>query len=167
MNCWVINRGFGVSCKVDCVTSMKRKWYNYLLTTDQQTMIYNSTIHALKLIYFDSNTQETMKKRLYPSGSTKVLLLCWRILQIFLTVTQTFTCFSYIYYAQKQCLYCLLKYQGNMDDGKDDVLKWQQLASHNSAQWFVTELNTILFHWLCRHYVRIWNKTYLSFQVVG
>ena len=33
-------------------------------------MIYYSTIHALELIYFDSNTQETMKKQLYPSDSS-------------------------------------------------------------------------------------------------
>ena len=35
----------------------------YLLTTDRQTVNYYSTIHALELIYFDSNTQETMKKQ--------------------------------------------------------------------------------------------------------
>ena len=31
----------------------------YLLTTDRQTVNYYSTINALELIYFDSNTQET------------------------------------------------------------------------------------------------------------
>ena len=30
---------------------------NYLRTTDRQTVNYYSTIHALELIYFDSNTQ--------------------------------------------------------------------------------------------------------------
>ena len=29
--------------------------------------------------------------------------------------------------------------QGNMDDGKDDIIKRWQLASRNSAQWFVAE----------------------------
>ena len=33
-----------------------------LLTTDRQSVIYCSTIHALELIYFDSYKQETMKK---------------------------------------------------------------------------------------------------------
>ena len=42
----------------------------YLLTTDRQTVNYYSTIHALKQIYFVSNTQETMKKKLYPSDSS-------------------------------------------------------------------------------------------------
>ena len=50
-----------------CITTL---WNNliqearviYLLTTDRQTVIYYSTIHALELIYFDSNTQKTMKK---------------------------------------------------------------------------------------------------------
>ena len=39
----------------------------YFLTTDRQTVNYYSIIHALEIIYFDSNTQETMKKQLYPS----------------------------------------------------------------------------------------------------
>ena len=42
----------------------------YLLTTDRQTVNYYSTIQALELIVFDSNTQETMKKQLYPSDSS-------------------------------------------------------------------------------------------------
>ena len=33
-------------------------------------MTFNSTIHALELIFFDSNTQETAKKQLYPSDSS-------------------------------------------------------------------------------------------------
>ena len=42
----------------------------YLLTNDGQTLIIHySTIHALELIYFESNTQEMMKKQLYPSDS--------------------------------------------------------------------------------------------------
>ena len=35
----------------------------YLLTTDRQTVNYYSTIHALELIYFDSNTQEMINQR--------------------------------------------------------------------------------------------------------
>ena len=41
----------------------------YLFTTDRQTVNYYSTIHTLELTYFHSNTQETMKKQLYPSDS--------------------------------------------------------------------------------------------------
>ena len=41
----------------------------YLLSTDRQTVNYYSTIHALELIYFYSNTQETMKQW-YPSDSS-------------------------------------------------------------------------------------------------
>ena len=40
----------------------------YLLTTDSQTVNYYSTIHAVELIFFD--TQETIKKQLYPSDSS-------------------------------------------------------------------------------------------------
>ena len=43
---------------------------DYLLISDRQTVNYYSTIHALELIYFDSNTQETMKKQLYRSCSS-------------------------------------------------------------------------------------------------
>ena len=32
-------------------------------TSDRQTVIYYSTIHALELIYFDSTTNEMMKKQ--------------------------------------------------------------------------------------------------------
>ena len=39
----------------------------YLLATDRQTVNYCSTIHVLELIYFDSNTHETMKKHFNPS----------------------------------------------------------------------------------------------------
>ena len=74
VNRWVINNGFSGSCKVDWITSAKREWHIYLqlidkfarviylLKSDRQTVIYYSTIHALELIYFDSNTQEAMKK---------------------------------------------------------------------------------------------------------
>ena len=47
-------------------------------------MIYYSTIYAVEFIYFDSNTQETMKKQLYPSDSSNFLPLHWKILLIFL-----------------------------------------------------------------------------------
>ena len=36
---------------------------------NRPTMNYYSTIHALELICFDSNTQEMMKKQLFPSDS--------------------------------------------------------------------------------------------------
>ena len=63
----------------------------YLHTTDRQTVKYYSTIHALELIYFDSNTQETMKKQFYPSDSSNFPSLHWRNPAKGLTVTQAFT----------------------------------------------------------------------------
>ena len=41
--------------------------------------------------------------------------------------TQTFSCIPYIYYVQKRS-YTVLR-QGNMDDGKDDVIIQQQFNS--------------------------------------
>ena len=41
----------------------------YLRTTDRRTVNYYSTIHALELIYFDSNTQEMTKTHLKSSAS--------------------------------------------------------------------------------------------------
>ena len=65
-------------------------------------MIYYSTIHALELIYFNSNTQETIKKQFYTSDSSNFPPLLWRIPQIYFTVTQMFTCISYAYYVHKR-----------------------------------------------------------------
>ena len=117
------------------ITSSKCEWYIhwrqrevrviYPLTTDQQPVIYWATNHLLARLCFDSNTQETKKKQLYPWDSSNFPPLQWRIPQIFLTVTQTMTCISYIYCAQKRS-------QENMDYGKDEVIKWRQLASRNS-----------------------------------
>ena len=42
----------------------------YLRSTDRQTVNYYSTIHALELIYFDSNTQEMTKTHLKSSASS-------------------------------------------------------------------------------------------------
>ena len=39
----------------------------YLLTTDRQPVIYWATGHLLARLYFDSNTQETKKRQVYPS----------------------------------------------------------------------------------------------------
>ena len=64
--------------------------------TDRQTVNYYSTIHALELIYFDSNTQETMKKHLYLLVSSNLPPLHWRNPAKGLTVTQVFTCISYV-----------------------------------------------------------------------
>ena len=41
-----------------------------LLTTDRQTVNYYSKIHALELLYSDSDTQESMNRQLYPSDSS-------------------------------------------------------------------------------------------------
>ena len=49
--------------------SAKSEWF-ICFTTEWQTVNYYSTIHALELIYFNSNTLETMKKQLYPSDSS-------------------------------------------------------------------------------------------------
>ena len=59
-------------------------------------------MHALELIYFDSNTQETMKNQLYPSDSSNFPPLHWRNAAKGLTVTQAFTYTAYVYNAQKQ-----------------------------------------------------------------
>ena len=95
LNCWVINRGSDISCKVDFITNAKRERYIYLQLSDR--LVYYFTIHALELIYFDSNTQEKKKKHLFPSDSSNFPPLHWRIPQIFSTVTHTFTCFAYVY----------------------------------------------------------------------
>ena len=39
----------------------------YSLMTDRQSVIYWATNHLLARLCFDSNTQETTKKQLYPS----------------------------------------------------------------------------------------------------
>ena len=38
----------------------------YSLTTNRQSVIYWATIHMLARVYFDSNTQETTKRQVYP-----------------------------------------------------------------------------------------------------
>ena len=53
----------------DLIASVPDHCLSFYFTIDRQTVIYNSTIHALELILFDSNTQETIKKQLYPSDS--------------------------------------------------------------------------------------------------
>ena len=39
----------------------------YSLTTDRQSVIYRATNLLLARLYFDSNTQATTKKQVYPS----------------------------------------------------------------------------------------------------
>ena len=51
------------------------KWINhereareiYSLTNDRQPVIYWATYHLLARTYFDSSTQETTKRQVYPS----------------------------------------------------------------------------------------------------
>ena len=64
----------------------------YVLTTDRQAVNCYSSIHALELNY--SNTQETMKKQLYPSDSYNFPPFNehWRNPAKGLTVTQASTC---------------------------------------------------------------------------
>ena len=87
-----------------------------------------------------------MKNQLYPSDSSNFPPLHWRNPAKGLTVTQAFTYTSYVYNAQKR-RYSVLR-QGDMIDGKDDVMKWCQIVSSISAQWIVAEQNTIFYHWL-------------------
>ena len=76
VNCWVIIHCLEVSCKEDQVTRALR--VIYLHTTDQQTVNYYSIIHALELIYFDSNTQLTRKTHWKSSASSHFPPLHWR-----------------------------------------------------------------------------------------
>ena len=39
----------------------------YALLTNQQSVIYRATNHLLRSLYFNSNTQETTKRQVYPS----------------------------------------------------------------------------------------------------
>ena len=95
VNCWVKILCLEVSCKGDQITSAK-------LTTDRQTVNYYSTIHSLELIYFDSKTQETMKKQLYPSDFYNFPSLQWRNPVKGLSVTQASTCTSYVFHVRKK-----------------------------------------------------------------
>ena len=73
----------------------------YLLTTDRQTVSYYSTIHALELICFNSNTQETMKKQLFPSYSSISTLALKKSRQMFDCNASVYMYFL-VYKAQKQ-----------------------------------------------------------------
>ena len=79
----------------------------YLLTTDPQTVIYYSTNHAQELIYFDSNTQKTTKRLLYPSDFSNFPPSNKEIPPKVLTVTLTFTCISYVVEVRKTTLHRL------------------------------------------------------------
>ena len=62
--------------------------------TDRQPVIYWATNHLLARIYFDSNTQETTKKQLYPSDFSSFSPLHEEIPPTTLTVIEAFTCIS-------------------------------------------------------------------------
>ena len=66
----------------------------YSLTTDQQLVIYWAINHLLARIYFDSNTQETTKKQLYPSDVSSFLPLHEEIPPTTSTLIEAFTCIS-------------------------------------------------------------------------
>ena len=97
-------------------------------------MNYYSTIHTLELIYFDSNTQETMKNVVV---SFRFFQLSAIALKKVLTLTQAFTRMSYVFKAQNDVTPSNVK--TDMVDGKDDLIKRRQIASHISAHWFVAE----------------------------
>ena len=63
----------------------------YSLTTERQPVIYWAANHLLARIYFNPNTQETMKKQLYPSGFSSFPPLHEEIPPITLTVIEAFT----------------------------------------------------------------------------
>ena len=93
VSCWVIIHCLEVSCKEDQITvrsASDLSAYNWPVN-------YYSTINTQELIYFDSNTQETMKKYLYPSNSSNFQSLHWRNPAKSLTVLQAFTCISSVY----------------------------------------------------------------------
>ena len=46
VNCWVIIHCLEVSCKVDQITSAKRKWFIYLQLTDSDLLLNNSRTRA-------------------------------------------------------------------------------------------------------------------------
>ena len=48
-----------------------------------------------------------------------------------------YSCISYVHNTQKQ--HYTVQRQGDMVDGKDDVIKRHQTASRISAQWIVAE----------------------------
>ena len=83
-----------------------------------------------------------MKKQLYPSDSSNFAPLHWRNPAKGLTVTQTFTCISYVYNMLKWP-YTVWR-QGDVVDGKDDVIKRCQI--HHTfplrLQWY-TDLSDI------------------------
>ena len=72
-----------------------------------------------------------MKRQLYPSDSFNFPPLHWRNPAKGFTVPQAFTRIPYVYNAQKR--------QGDMVDGKDDVIKQHQIASRISAQWIFAD----------------------------
>ena len=47
----------------------------FSLTTDRQPVIYWATNQVLARFYFDSSTQETTKRQVYPSDVSSFLLL--------------------------------------------------------------------------------------------
>ena len=66
----------------------------YSLSTDRQPVIYWATNHLFARIYFDSNTQETTKKQLYPSDFFSFPPLHEEIPPTTLTIIEAFTCIS-------------------------------------------------------------------------
>ena len=60
--CYPINHWLEVSREVDISRARI-----YSLTTDRQPVTYCATNHLLERICFDSNTQETTERQVYPS----------------------------------------------------------------------------------------------------
>ena len=77
VNCWVIIHCLKVSCKEDQVTSAQWEWFIFIQLTNKQWII-TLIIHALELIYFDSNTQLTRKTHWKSSAYSHFLPLHWR-----------------------------------------------------------------------------------------
>ena len=117
VNCWVIIHCLEVICKVDQIMRSRARVI-FLLTTDRQTVIYYSTIHALELIYFNSNTQKTMKKAFRTFKFFSFPPLHKEIPPTILTVIQTFRSISYVFNATKTTLHRLTSWKWKLTSPK-------------------------------------------------
>ena len=104
VNCWVIIQCLEVSCKGDQNHESASDLSAYSWLTNSELLLNNLST-AIELIYFESNTQETKKKQLYPSDSCSFPPLHWRNPAKDLTEMQASTCISYVSCA-KTTLHC-------------------------------------------------------------
>ena len=79
------------------------------------------------MIYFDSNTQDTIKKKLDPSDSSNFPPLHCRNPAKILTVTQAFTYMSYVLMRENDVA------QSNVKETKTDVIKLAMTPGNSVA----------------------------------